>query len=69
MWRWLYRFMKRFLAFAVTTLAGAMAFSWAFGYDEEVRAWASQNRPAVALVMVLSAIVYAMYDFLEEPDR
>jgi hypothetical protein len=39
-----------------------------FGYDDEMNVWAAQHRPFIVLVLVLSAITYAMYDWLEE-DR
>jgi hypothetical protein len=48
---------------------GARAYSWLFGYDDEMKVWASQNRPLILLVLGLSGIVYAMYDWLEDPER
>jgi hypothetical protein len=64
----LWGFLKRFFLFTVVVIGAARAYSWLFGYDDEMKAWASQNRPAITLVLVLSAIIYAMYDWLEQ-DR
>jgi hypothetical protein len=54
--------------FCIFVIGGARAFSWLFGYDDEMKIWAAENRPLVAIVLVLSAIMYAMYVWLEE-DR
>ena len=66
--RWLLQFLQRFFLFCIFVIGGARAFSWLFGYDDEMKVWAAQNRPLVAIVLVLSAIMYAMYVWLEE-DR
>ena len=50
-------------------IGAAQAYSWLYGYEEEVRAWAAGNRPLITVVLVLSAILYAMYDWLEDPHR
>lgn len=67
--RWLVGFVRRFVVFSVVVIGAAQSYSWLFGYDEEMRAWASQNRPVIAIVLILSAIIYAMYDWLEEDRR
>jgi hypothetical protein len=64
--RWLLRFLQRYLLFSVTVLAGAQAYSWLFGLDDQMRAWASANRPLIGLVVVLSMVIYAMYVWLDE---
>ena len=66
---WLWGFAKRFLAFFALTIAVVKGFSWAFGYDAEVTEWAIHNRPLTATFIVLCAIVFAMYDWLQEPHR
>lgn len=45
------------------------ASSWVLGLDDEIKAWASANRPLIAVMMGLSLIVYAIYDALQERDR
>lgn len=67
--RWFYGVCKRFVAFVVTVLTGAQGVSWIFGYDDEVRVWAAQNRGEVGIILALSAIMFAIYDALEEPHR
>jgi len=64
----LWGFLQWFFLFTLVVIGGARAYSWLFGYDDEMKIWASQNRPAITLVLVLSAIIYAMYDWLEQ-DR
>jgi uncharacterized membrane protein len=66
--RWLIDFLRRFFLFCVFTIGGARAFSWLYGYDDEMKVWAAHNRPLITLVLVLSAVMYAMYDWLEQ-DR
>jgi hypothetical protein len=68
LFRWLLLFLRRFVLFCVVVIGAARAFSWLFAYDDEVKLWVSQNRSVIVLVLVLSAIMYAMYDWLEE-DR
>jgi hypothetical protein len=68
LFRWLLLFLKRFVLFCVVVIGAARAFSWLLAYDDEVKLWASQNRSFIVLVLVLSAMMYAMYDWLEE-DR
>jgi len=68
-WRWFYGLVKRFVLFVTVVVASTRAFSWLFGYDPEVLAWTSQNRPLVATILVLSAIIFAMYDWLESSER
>ena len=64
--RWLVRFITRFIMFSVVVIGASRAYSWLFGYDDEMKAWAAQNRPIMAVVLVLSAIMYAMYVWLDE---
>lgn len=66
MLRWLIRFLTRFFLFSVVVIGAARAYSWLFGYDDEMKAWAGQNRPIISIVLFLSAIVYAMYRWLDE---
>jgi len=68
LFRWLLLFLKRFVLFCVVVIGAARAFSWLLAYDDEVKLWASQNRSVIVLVLVLSAMMYAMYDWLEQ-DR
>jgi hypothetical protein len=67
--RWLRQFLTRFALFSVFVIGAARAYSWLFGYDDEMKAWAAQNRPIIALVLVLSAIMYAMYVWLDEDHQ
>ena len=67
--RWIFGFLRRFFLFSIVVIGGARAYSWLFGYDDEMKVWASQNRPLILLVLGLSGIVYAMYDWLEDPER
>lgn len=64
--QWLIGYIRRYVLFSVVVIGAAQAYSWLFGYDDEMRAWAVQNRPLILLVLILSAIIYAMYDWLEE---
>jgi hypothetical protein len=66
MLRWFVDFLRRFIVFSVVVLGAARAYSWLLGYDDEMKAWAAQNRPMILLVLVLSAITYAMYTWLED---
>ena len=67
--RWVFGFAKRFVLFIVFTIGLAQGVSWLFGYDDEFKAWAGENRPLIGIVLVLSAIMYAVYDWLEVSDR
>lgn len=69
MLRWLYGFLKRYVVFTLAVIGLSRAYSWLFAMDDEVKAWVSQNRPLVGLVLALSALVYAMYDWLEDKER
>jgi uncharacterized membrane protein len=51
----------------IGTIAGARSISWLFGYDDEVKAWSIHNRPLIAVVLFLSAVIYGMAKWLEEP--
>jgi len=64
--RWLLGFLKRFVLANVFILGIARAYSWLYGYDDEVKAWAAANRPLVNVVLILSAIAFAMYAWLDE---
>jgi len=66
---WLWTYLRRFVLFTVVVIGGARAYSWLLGYDDEVKVWASANRPIILLVLALSAIVYAMYFFLDESTK
>lgn len=66
MLRWFLRFVKRYVLFTVVVIGGARVYSWLFGYDDEVKAWAVDNRPTIVLILVLSAIIYGMYVWLDE---
>jgi hypothetical protein len=47
-------------------IGGSGAYSWLLGYDDEMKAWAAANRPLIVVILVLSAIIYAMYVWLDE---
>ena len=66
--RWLWNFGKRFLLFCVVVIGAARTFSWFFGFDDDMKAWAPQHRTLLIIVLLLSAIMYAMYDWMLE-DR
>lgn len=67
--RWIYELAKRLIVFWVTTLSGAMAFSWVLGYDQQVQAYTSTHRPIIATMPVLSGVVFAIYDWMDKQDR
>jgi hypothetical protein len=67
--KWIWEFLKRYVLFSVTVLAGARVYSWLFGYDNEVQAWTTENRPLIVLLLVLSAIMYGMYVWLDEEGK
>lgn len=69
MWRWFRDVLKRYVLFTASVIAIGQAYSWLFGYDDEMKRWAGENRVLIVVVLVLSAIVYAMYDWMEEKDR
>jgi hypothetical protein len=66
---WIWKFVRRYVLFSVTVLAGARVYSWIFGYDNEVQAWTSENRLLIVVILVLSAIMYAMYVWLDEEGQ
>jgi hypothetical protein len=41
--RWLLQFLQRFFLFCIFVIGGARAFSWLFGYDDEMKIWAAQK--------------------------
>lgn len=67
--RWFRGFLKRYIVFTLAVIGIARGYSWLLGYDDEAKAWAAANRPLIGIVLVLSAIVYAMYDWLEDRER
>jgi hypothetical protein len=67
--RWLIRLVGKFVLFSLAVIGGARAYSWLYGYDEEMRAWAQENRPLVTLLLLLSLIMYAMYVWLDEHNE
>jgi len=60
MLRWFVDFLRRFIVFSVVVLGAARTYSWLLGYDDEMKAWAAENRPMILLVLVPSGIMYAM---------
>jgi len=66
---WIRKFIKRYTLFSVTVLAGARVYSWIFGYDAEVQAWTAASRALIVLLLVISAIVYGMYVWLDEDGK
>jgi hypothetical protein len=66
--RWFFGFLFRYFLFSLAVIGAARAYSWLYGYDDEVKVWASQNRLAITLFLVLAAIIYAMYDWLDHED-
>ena len=69
MWDWFRGFLKRYVVFTVSGIALGQSYSWLFGYDDEIKRWAGENRPVIAIVLILAAIVYAMYDWMEDRER
>jgi hypothetical protein len=55
--RWIFNFLRRFILFSVVVIGGARAYSWLLGYDDEMQIWAAANRPAIILVLSMSAIM------------
>lgn len=66
MLEWLRRVLWRFGVFLAFTLGLARGLSWILGEDAKVLKWATANRPITVIMIVLSFIVYAMYDLLRE---
>jgi hypothetical protein len=64
--RWLIAFLRRFIVFSVVVIGAARAYSWLLGYDDEMKIWAVENRALIILVLGLSAIMYAIYTWLDE---
>lgn len=69
MLNWFGRLLWRYLLFSIAVIAGARAYSWLFGYDDEVKAWTVENRPTIILMLTLSAIIYAMYLWIDENTK
>ncbi|QBR70223.1 hypothetical protein CU048_01815 [Beijerinckiaceae bacterium] len=67
--RWFWAFIKRFFLFSLAAIGASRAYSWFFGYDDEVKVWMQQNRPLMFTLLIVSAVVYAVYDLLQEQDR
>jgi len=67
--RWFWAFLKRFLGFSLAVIAATRAYSWLFGYDAQVLQWTERHRPLTATILVISAVLYAVYDLLQEQDR
>jgi hypothetical protein len=67
--RWFFGFLTRWVLFNIAVIGIAQAYSWLYGYDDEVKAWAASNRPLITVLLVLGVIAYAMYDWLEHHDR
>ena len=67
--RWLWTFLWRYVVFSIVVIGGARAYSWLFGYDDEVKVWAIENRPTIVLMLTLSVIIYAMYVWIDENTK
>jgi hypothetical protein len=67
--RWFWAFVKKFTLFSLAAIGASQAYSWFFGYEDEVKVWIQHNRPVTFTIMVVSSVVYAIYDLLQEQDR
>lgn len=67
MLNWIFNLCRRFLVFSAAVIGIAMAYSWMFGLDDDVRAWTSSHRVATAMLLFVAFVAYSMYAWLDEP--
>lgn len=68
MTRWLAGFLKRYVLFTIAVIGLGQAYAWLFAYEDQVKSWTAENRSLLAVILVLAALVYAMYDWLEHKE-
>jgi hypothetical protein len=66
---WFLRFLWRYFRFFGSLGAAGASAAWIFGEDLAAREYLSQNRGITAILIVLSIISYAMYDWLDQPPE
>lgn len=66
---WLLALIGRYAIFLALVLGLAQGLSWVLGEDAKVSEWASANRPLTSVVIAISFIIYALYDWLREPPK
>lgn len=69
MLQWLRGVLWRFGVFLAFALGLARGLSWLLGEDAEVLVWARANRPLTVVVLVISFLIYSMYDWLSERHK
>ena len=67
--RWIFRFLRRFAAFLAAVGGAGAAAGWLLGEDAALREYLLQNQGTTIVLITLSAIMYAMYVWLDEPPE
>jgi hypothetical protein len=65
---WFWRFALRYARFVGVVAAVFKGFGWLLGYDGMMEAWIVGNRGLMVIILVLSAMVYAMYHWLDSSE-
>jgi hypothetical protein len=68
MWNWLWSFALRYGRFLGVVGTIGKGIGWLLGYDILIEGWISDNRGLMVIVLVLSAIIYAMYHWLDSSE-
>lgn len=66
---WFFRFIVRYAVFSTAVIAVGQGWTWLYGLEAEVKGWIAENRSLVSIVLILSILIYGMYDWLEEDDK
>lgn len=66
--KWLLYILKRYVVFLACLITTTQAFVWLFAYEDVVKLWLIENRPLCYVLLLISIIPFAIYDWLEH-DR
>jgi hypothetical protein len=67
--KWFFGLVRRLLIFLGSVLTAAQGIAWLFALDDEFHAAVREDRFLVLIVLGVSIVAFAMYDWLEEHDR
>lgn len=68
MWKWLRGAAFRYLRFLIFVGSAGKAVGWLLGYDAVIETWISENRGLMIIIIVLSATIYAIFDWIDSTE-